>query len=165
LTAYSVVFLAIDRRRGFKTLIRWYGLPLLVAVGWFLICTQLITPAFNSGNIDYLSLYDRLGKSAGEMVWNAVTRPQLIGRALIQSLSQGNLVWGLLLPFGLLPLLRPRWLLISAPIFLQHLLSWRSSEWSIYFHYAAPVLPLLWIGALEAMALLRNRSNGSVEKS
>jgi hypothetical protein len=38
------------------------------------------------------------------------------------------------------------------PILLQHLLSWRSSEWMIYFHYAAPLLPLFWIASVEAIA-------------
>ena len=51
-----------------------------------------------------------------------------------------------------MPLLRPRWLLIASPILLQHLLSWRSSEWTIYFHYAAPLLPLVWIGLAEGTA-------------
>ena len=157
LAAYCIVFLVIERHRGFDALLRWYVLPLAVAAGWFLICTQLITPALNSRNIDYGSLYDRLGNGGGEIIWNAIARPQLIGHALMQSLGQGNLVWGLLLPFLLLPLLRPRWLLISAPIFLQHLLSWRSSEWSIYFHYAAPLLPLVWLGAVEGLVTLRNR--------
>ena len=51
-----------------------------------------------------------------------------------------------------MPLLRPRWLVIAAPILLQHLLSWRSSEWNIYFHYAAPLLPLFWMATVEAIA-------------
>jgi hypothetical protein len=58
----------------------------------------------------------------------------------------------LLLPFLAVPLMRPRWLLIAAPILLQHLLSWRSSEWTIYFHYAAPLLPLFWIALAEGVA-------------
>lgn len=157
LAAYCAVLLVIEWDRGLAALVRWYIVPLVVAMTWFLLCTQFITPAFNSGNIDYLSLYSRLGKSAGEIVGNAITRPQLIGRALTQSLMHGNLVWGLLLPFCGLPLLRPRWLLISAPIFVQHLLSWRSSEWTIYFHYAAPLLPLMWIAAVEAIAVFRDR--------
>jgi len=57
----------------------------------------------------------------------------------------------LLLPFLGIPLLRPHWLLIAAPILLQHLLSWRSSEWVIYFHYAAPLLPLFWIALAEGI--------------
>jgi hypothetical protein len=84
---------------------------------------------------------------------NAITEPKRILTALSQSL-RGNLLWGLLLPFLALPLFRPRWLLISAPILLQHLLSWRSSEWTIFFHYAAPLLPLFWIALAESAANL-----------
>ena len=62
--------------------------------------------------------------------------------ALWHGLTGGDLAWGLLVPFLLLPVLRPRWLIMSAPIFLQHLLSWRQSEWSMHYHYAAPLLPL-----------------------
>jgi len=60
----------------------------------------------------------------------------------------------LLSPFLLLPLLRPRWLIVAAPIFAQHLLSWRPSEWSIQYHYAAPLLPLMWLAAAEAASSL-----------
>jgi hypothetical protein len=38
------------------------------------------------------------------------------------------------------------------PILLQHLLSWRSSEWTIYFHYAAPLLPLFWMALVQTLA-------------
>jgi hypothetical protein len=85
---------------------------------------------------------------------NAFAQPQLIGRALAQSLTQGNLVWALIFPFLCLPLLKPRWLLIAAPVLLQHLLSWRSSEWTIYFHYSAPLLPLFWMALVEAVAMI-----------
>ena len=85
---------------------------------------------------------------------NAIREPHRIAQALLRSLSHGNLVWALLLPFLCLPLLGPRWLLIAAPILLQHLLSWRSSEWMIYFHYGAPLLPLFWMAAVEGIANL-----------
>jgi len=123
------------------------------------LCAYVITPALNSGNIDYVALYDQLGTSPENILINAIVRPQLIGRALLQSLTHGNLVWGLLLPFLCLPLLRPRWIVIAAPILLQHLLSWRSSEWMIYFHYAAPLLPLFWIASVEAIAAFDQRKH------
>jgi hypothetical protein len=119
----------------------------------------VITPALNGGNIDYLALYDRLGNSASNIAWRAITEPHRILTALSQSLTKGNLVWGLLLPFLILPLFSPRWLLVAAPVFLQHLLSWRSSEWTIYFHYSAPLLPLLWIAVAESLAALERRPN------
>lgn len=150
--AYCAVHLVLERKRPVAELRAWYLWPLLLAILWFVLCTRVITPALNPGQIDYLALYDRLGASAGEIFSNAVTQPQRIIRALSNSLAKGNLVWGLLLPLLALPVFRPHWLLIATPILLQHLLSWRSSEWTIYFHYAAPLLPLFWIALAEAVA-------------
>ena len=157
LAAYCAVQWIAERKRGFAELRKWYVWPMTVALVWFVLCSQVITPVLNSGNIDYLALYDRLGSSPGNVLWKAITQPQLIGRALFQSLTHGNLVWALLLPFLFLPLLRPRWLVVAGPILLQHLLSWRFSEWMIYFHYAAPLLPLFWIALVEAVAALKSR--------
>jgi uncharacterized membrane protein len=152
LAAYCAVHVVLERKRPFAQLRVWYLWPMALSILWFLICAQFITPALNSGSIDYLALYDRLGTSAGNILLNALTHPQLLLGALLQSLLHGNLLWALLFPFLALPLMRPRWLLISLPILLQHLLSWRSSEWMIYFHYAAPLLPLFWIALAEAVA-------------
>ena len=152
IAAYCAVHMFLERKRPPAELRGWYLWPLLLSILWFVACTQLITPALNSGNIDYLALYDRLGSSGGDILLKAITQPQRILGALAQSLGNGNLVWALLLPFLGVPLLRPRWLVIGAPILLQHLLSWRSSEWTIYFHYAAPLLPLFWIALAEGAA-------------
>lgn len=152
LGAYCLVHLFTDRKLGFAKLRTFYVFPLICSILWFLLCISVITPALNSGEIDYLGLYSRLGSSVRDILLNAVTKPQLIVKALAHSLTHGNLLWALLLPFLCLPLLAPRWLLISAPILLQHLLSWRSSEWNIYFHYGAPLLPLFWIATVEVVA-------------
>lgn len=157
LAGYCLVQCLVERRLGFAHLRRWFIIPMGVAIGWFVLCSKVITPALNSGNIDYAALYDRLGANPIEILLNLVKRPELFAHALGQSVIHGNLVWGLFLPLLFLPVLRPKWLLISAPIFLQHLLSWRSSEWTIYFHYAAPILPLLWFAAVEAIPLLAAR--------
>ena len=150
--AYCAVHVVLERKRPMVELRTWYLWPMALSILWFFVCTKLITPALNSGSIDYFALYDRLGTSAGDILLRAITQPQRILGALFQSLARGNLLWALLLPFLALPLIRPRWLLIAAPILLQHLLSWRSSEWTIYFHYAAPLLPLFWIALAETIA-------------
>ena len=152
LAAYGGVHLVLNRKHPAAELRAWYAGPLVVSILWFLVCTKLITPTLNSGAIDYLALYDRLGTTAGDILIKAVTQPHRVVSALSGSLAHGNLVWGLLLPFLGLPLFRPRWLLIATPILLQHLLSWRASEWQIYFHYAAPLVPLFWIGLAESVA-------------
>ena len=154
MVAYCAVHVVLERKRPLAELRAWYLWPLALSILWFLLCTKWITPALNPGSIDYLALYDRLGDSAGDILVTAITQPQRILGALFHAVSHGNLIWALLLPFLALPCLRPRWLLIATPILLQHLLSWRSSEWTVYFHYAAPLLPLFWMGLAEGTATL-----------
>jgi uncharacterized membrane protein len=149
MTAYCAVHVVLERKRPLAELRAWYLWPMALSILWFVLCTKWITPTLNPGSIDYLALYDRLGDSAGDILLKAITQPHRILGALFHALSHGNLLWALLLPFLALPCLRPRWLLITTPILLQHLLSWRSSEWTIYFHYAAPLLPLFWMGLAE----------------
>jgi len=162
LAAYCAVHLVLERKRPIAELRAWYLWPFALAVLWFFLCTKVITPALNPGDIDYLALYDRLGASAGDIFRNAITKPQVIIAALSHSLAHGNLLWALLLPFLALPILKPRWLLVGAPILLQHLLSWRSSEWTIYFHYTAPLLPLFWIALAQTVAGINRSTRVSV---
>lgn len=150
----SLVYCVIERERDREWRIGWNVIPGCVAFGWFLLCVLVIGPALNGGSVDFLGLYSDLGKSGGEIVGGFFTHPGKAAHALWRGLTGGNLTLGTLLPFLLLPLLRPRWIIMSAPIFLQHLLSWRQSEWSIHFHYAAPLVPLLWLGAAEAASAL-----------
>ncbi len=150
----SVVYAVIERDRDREWRIGWNVIPGCVAFGWFLLCVLVIGPALNGGNVDFLGLYSDLGKSGGEIAGGFFTHPGKAAGALWRGITGGNLTLGTLLPFLMLPLLRPRWIIMAAPIFLQHLLSWRQSEWSINFHYAAPLVPLLWLGAAEAASAL-----------
>ncbi len=144
----------LERERDREWRVSWNIVPGCVAFGWFLLCILVIGPALNGGRVDFLELYSHLGNSGGGIIAGFFTHPGKAMAALWHGLTGGNLTLGTMLPFLLLPLLRPRWIIMSAPIFLQHLLSWRSSEWSIHYHYAAPLLPLLWLGAAEAASAL-----------
>jgi hypothetical protein len=46
-----------------------------LALIWFLLSAYGITPALNSGNIDYVALYDQLGTSPENILINAIVRP------------------------------------------------------------------------------------------
>ena len=150
----SLVYYFIERDRDREWRMGWNVIPGCVAFGWFLLCVLVIGPALNGGSVDFLGLYAHLGNTPGGIISGFVTHPSKGAKALWTGLTGGNLAWGTLLPFLLLPLLRPRWIIMAAPIFLQHLLSWRQSEWSINFHYAAPLVPLLWLGTAEAGSAL-----------
>jgi uncharacterized membrane protein len=147
-----VVHCFLDRKRGRDWQLRFNVAPGAVALGWVAVYALWISPALNAGRVDYDELYGRLGGIAG-----MVRSPTGALAAAWSAMIRGNLVWGLFAPFLFLPLLRPRWVIISAPIFAQHLLSSRQSEWSIGFHYAAPILPLLWFGTAEACARIKRR--------
>ena len=155
LVAFCAVWAVLDWQRGRAWLLRWNLVPLGVAAAWLLICGKVIGPSLNAGNVDYLQLYGHLGKSGGDIVLKFFTEPSRLFHALHVSLTQGNMLPALLVPFLLLPLLRPRWLLIAGPLLAQHLLSWRYSEWSLGAHYPAPFIPLFWIAAAEAVTRLR----------
>jgi uncharacterized membrane protein len=154
LLAWCVVFAVIDWREG-RAWVRWNLWPGLVAAAWLGSYSAWLSPWLNGGRVDYLELYSHLGATSGEIVRGLFLAPQRAAGALWRALTSGNLVWVLLLPLLGLPLLRPHWWLIAAPILLQHLLSWRPSEWSIGAHYPAPLIPLFWIAAAEAFSRLR----------
>jgi uncharacterized membrane protein len=158
LMAFCAIWAFEERKRERAWQMRWNLAPLLVAGVWLLVCGKVIGPSLNAGNVDYLQLYGHLGNSGGDILLKFFTEPSRALHALGEALSRGNMVWALLVPFLGLPLLRPRWLLVASPVLLQHLLSWRYTEWSISAHYAAPLIPIFWIAAAEALAKWRWQS-------
>jgi hypothetical protein len=155
LMAFCAIWVLRERKRGRAWQVRWNLAPLLTATVWLLVCVKFIGPKLNAGNVDYLQLYGHLGNSGGDILLKFFTEPSRALHALREALSQGNMVWALLVPFLGLPLLRPQWLLVASPVLLQHLLSWRYTEWSLGAHYPAPLIPLFWIAAAEALTKWR----------
>jgi len=155
LTGWCLVHGVIDWPRGRRWQIQWNVAPLAVAAAWFALYAFVISPALNKGNVDYLELYSHLGRSPREIVQNFFHQPQVALQAMRNAVTHGNLVWALLVPFLALPLWKPRWLLLTTPVLIPHLLSWRVSEWSIEAHYGAPFIPLLWMGTAMAVASFR----------
>lgn len=139
----------IERARGREWQLVFNIIPGAVALGWVALYGFWLGPALNGGRVDYGELYSHVGGLGG-----VFRSPGAAVAAVSKATVGGNLVWGLFVPFLLLPVLRFRWVIVAAPIFAQHLLSWRPSEWQIHFHYAAPLLPILWFAAAEACARL-----------
>lgn len=158
LVMFCGVFAVLEWKRPGKRQLAWNVAPMAVAGAWLVIYGKLISPALNPGNVDYLQLYNHLGTSPVDILRNFFVAPQRAFEAIRQALTEGNMLWALLLPFLLLPLFRPRWLIIALPILAQHLLSWRTTEWSLGAHYPAPLLPLFWIAAAEALRRLRTQT-------
>jgi uncharacterized membrane protein len=151
LIGWCVVQAICERRKTLAWQLRWNVAPALVAVLWLALYAGWLSPHLNGGRVDYGNLYAPLGDSGGDIVAKILEEPHRIFGALRQSVTGGDLVWAMFLSFAFLPGLRPRWIVIAAPLFLQHLLSSRSSEWTMHYHYAAPLIPLFWIASAEAM--------------
>jgi uncharacterized membrane protein len=149
----GVVHFVLERSKGREWQTAMNVVPAIVAISWVLAYTLLLGPKWNGGRVDSSGLYSHLSADGG-ILKNLYTKPGLFFSAFWQGLKGGNLVWGLLLPFIFLPVLRLRWMMIAVPLFLQHLLSWQSSEWQINLHHGLPLLPLMWIAATEAAARL-----------
>jgi len=153
LVMFAAVYSISDRERDMKWQLSWNIAPGLLALTWFLIYTQMIAPALNGGRVDYAELYSHILTADG---WT--TKIGKAFGALWKAATQGNLISATFGPLLFLAVLRPRWLLIMSPILAQHLLSWRTSEWSINFHYAAPLIPLIWIATVEVIQKLKHQN-------
>lgn len=140
---------------GIRELALWYAPALVLGIGYFLLYQVVLQPIWNTGKVDYWNLYSDLGQSPSQALGNLLAHPDIWFRAAWRGATHGTLVWGLLAPMLLLPLLRPGWLIIAAPLLAQHLLSWRASEWMISNHYPAPLIPIFWLASVEALAWLR----------
>ena len=158
LVAFCAIWVFQEWKRGLAWQVRWNLAPMLTAAAWLLFCGKVVAPRLNAGNVDYLQLYGHLGNSGGDILLKFFTEPSRAFHALYAALFTGNMVWALLVPYLCLPLLRPRWLLVASPVLLQHLLSWRYTEWSLGAHYPAPFIPLFWIATAEALKRWRWQS-------
>ncbi len=148
-----LVLLIVERGRHW----RWDIGVAALAWGWVLLYGLWLGPWWNAGKVAYGSLYAHLGAEAGGGgLWGG----DRVVDQLWQALSEGSLGMGMLSLSGGLLLFRARWLVIAAPILAQHWLSWRSAEWDWHLHYAAPLVPLVWLAIVESLA----EWNASVRK-
>ncbi len=132
---------------------RWYG-AYAVAIGsvWFLVVTLVLIPTFKPDGYHALDRYGSLGNSMGEVMRNALLRPDLLVQQLF---TLANLEYLLLL---LVPLvwglswrhLAP--LVASASLLGLNLLADSVVMKNIVFQYSLPILPFLLLAVIAAQA-------------
>ena len=147
LVAGTWCFTQLFSKSSRRNILLWSILPGTFTAIWMAVYLLWLGPKWNAGNVDFAALYSHLHEKG--IIRGAV---YILGSSL-----RGNMLWTLLLPMLFLPLRRPLALLPALPILLQHLLSWRASEWTIYYHYAAPLLPIVWIATLEGLPPQKKR--------
>jgi hypothetical protein len=100
--------------------------------------------------------FGALGDNPLAIVRTVATRPAYV-LAQFADRDKLQVLFDLLVPAGFVPLLGPLALLPSLPILIINLLAESAWQHSVHAHYMAPVIPFLWIAAVEGMAWLCTR--------
>jgi uncharacterized membrane protein len=136
---------------------RFGGVLLVVSVGWFFLATRLIVPPLNGQpETLFFSRFSQYGNNLPDIATFALFHPQIIIADLLQP-SKVSYLWQLLLPFALLPLLSPRYLVLAAPALFLNMLSNFSQQQTLIFHYNALIVPVAAVASIKALVWLIER--------
>ena len=129
--------------------------PALFGFAYWGAAVFLIVPALADGHgFLWLVNYAWLGDSSRAIVTTILTDPLYTARGVL-TLEKGRYLAQLLWPLAFLPLLRPRILLIPAPILALNLLSGELVQFDLLHQYQALIIPFLFIAAIHGLADLR----------
>ncbi len=127
----------------------WPGLLLVVwGIGWSVITIELIIPHFNPGHI--YSYWGEGGVVGGNnQGWSALPGQLVHGYpGKLETLLQ------LLLPVAFLALRSPVGL-VAVPNLVLRFINTNSNYWGPWYHYNAPLMPILFIAAIDALRRFR----------
>ncbi len=141
-----------ERRLGLVT----FALSLL----WLYGGLFLVIPHFNAhGQSQYFALhYGQWGNTPLEMARSLLTHPGTLWAALIAPPRPAYL-WTLLAPWALMPLAALLALFMALPVLAVNLLSATGlmHDPDLLLHYAAPLVPILFVACLDGIAWLADR--------
>jgi len=126
-----------------------------VAVIWAGLAFGVVIPHFNPQGVSpYLSRYDRLGSSPGQMLWNTLTNPGATVGILTEA-TRLEYLRSILGPTLYLGLLSPATLVMTAPDFAINLLSNFTESYAGRAHYGAVLVPFVTVSAILGAGLVR----------
>ena len=125
-----------------KRKIKWISLPIILAIAWFALAQMIIAPHNPLGAYKFIPYYNWLGgDSMLAIAINYLTHPLEIIKHFFL-LPNIAMFLSLLMPFIFIPLLKPKYLLLSSLVYLQYALTNQGGGDIISkTHYAALFLP------------------------
>ena len=131
---------------GAKRDLKWGLTPILLGSVWFLAIVGWVLPHFNQDTIQFFSLYSHMGNSIPEIAKFVIIHPFEVIKIIF---TRQKIIYlaHLFMPLSFFPLFDARILIIFLPLF-QHLLSLRPTEHTICYHYAAEMIPFIFISAI-----------------
>ncbi len=149
------MMVALGRRRAGAILA-------VLSLAWTVIAVGVIIPHYSStgGNAFVENRYGELGDGVGGVLTTLVTRPW-DAVAVAVSQDRAAYVLALLVPLLLLPLCAPLLAAGAVPDLALNLLSSRTEQHAIEYHYSAVIAPFLIAAAIRGLAGLRARGRPS----
>jgi uncharacterized membrane protein len=135
--------------------LKWVLLPMILAVAWFILATKISGALNPSGSYKFLVYYSWLGQTFPQIIANFFLHPLIVLRKILTIYNLGFII-GILIPFGFLPLLKPRYLILLLPPLLQTVLGMGGGEEIILTHYCSLFLPALFIALIFAIKDVMN---------
>jgi uncharacterized membrane protein len=126
------------------------------SLAWTAIAIWVVIPHFNhgQGSVHVAGRYGELGSDAGGVIRTLVTEPWRAAD-IIATEGRGRYVLALLLPLAFLSLFAPLLAAGALPELLLNLLSSRTAQHEITYHYASVIVPFLVAAAILGLSRLR----------
>ena len=132
----------------------WVLTPLGLGISWFCVSVFILMPRWNPGTINFSLLYSHLGRTPQEVFGFILFHPLRTVSVMLEGADRKRFILNLLAPLGFLPFLDPKSFLLTLPGFLEQLLSNRSRQHLLLFHYSALLIPFLFFAALQGLRRL-----------
>lgn len=126
---------------------KWIVMPAAIGGIWFWVSVSKLIPYFNKETVQFINIYGHLGETGFEIFKSVLLDPLKILPVIFTKTKIIYLIQ-LFAPLGVTPLFNVGTLLPILPIFMQHLLSLRPTEHTIYYHYTAEMIPFIFISAI-----------------
>lgn len=135
---------------------RWWEGGILLAVGlaWFYVAFQVVIPAYRTagGQSIYAAWFETLGHTPLEIALSPFTKPDQV-LALIFRPGSFPALGMITIPLALLPWIGLPLFVLAAPSLAFSLLSQNPTLRQLEtWHYAAPMLPFVMLGAIDGLA-------------
>ncbi len=139
----------------------WSLTPLVLGLGLFALEMFVLTPYFRSEfsivNNIYWGGYSNLGSSPSSIIQSFFFHPGQVIKTIAHEMNL-YYVRDLFGPYIFSAFLSPHVLFLGLPIFMQNLLSNTPSLHTIYFHYAATVVPFIFLATVHTLHFIKNRA-------
>jgi len=155
LVAAMFGILALAEKRSFK----WILWPIVLGAGWFYLAIKIISYFTPAGVYKFQYYYNWLGATPPQMILNFFIKPL---NTLRHIFSINNVLFTLLmfLPFGFGNLLKPKYLLLCLPVFLQIILGGSgNSAVVLKLHYTSLFLPGFFMALIFSLRKIQQASS------